>query len=244
MSKIFGLAAVSLTLGSSIGFSQTSFVNKGPGSFTRAQLICDQKSVVSLVQTDDSTGNPVYTSWNKPGLTGGVLLGPAGATTDCGAGSCYHTFLNGAFKYVARGVNVVDNVATLTRGSVTITKNGSQIYKASCKAPERAVVQCVTKDRVIYVIKNNTSNYSYRAFGNGGSFDTPSLALNNGTGEVGEFSGLAHYKFNTGAYGYELTTDLYDTAATSGWARILVTKNGQVLSNKECDAYSLGIGAL
>jgi hypothetical protein len=228
---------------SALGFAQASFVNKGAAGFASAAQICDQKSLVSIVQIDSSTDQPVYLSWNKPGLTAGVLLGPVNASTDCGAGSCYHNFVDGAYKYVVRAVNVVDDVATLRRGTVTVTKNGVQVYNSSCKAPEKAVVQCVTKDRVIYVIKNNTSNYSYLAYSNSGSFTSPELSLTNGTGEVGDPSGMAQYKFKNGAYGYEITTDTYG-ASSSGFARVLVSKNGQVISNKMCDAYSLGIGAL
>lgn len=225
--------------------AQQAFINKGNGAFKAAELVCDQKTLVSTVEFGDADA-PVYISWNKPGLTGGVVLNePRPNTPGCGAGTCYFQWVNGSYVYTVSRSNVLDEVRSLPNGRVSVTKGDQFVYDETCYAPSRAVVQCITRDRSIYVIKNTNGTYSYKSFDYASANPAmPALTLGNGAGYIGGASGLATYSFNNGAYNYQLQTEPRNPSATFGYARLVVKNGGSVILDQLCDAYTLGIGAL
>ena len=223
---------------------QAAYINKVGDTFKPADLVCDTRNTIVTVE-DGAYGNPVYISWNKPNLSPGVLLTDAVDSPDCGAGSCYYTWTSGSYTYRVRRSQVLDEVNSLFGGRVTVTNGSTSVYDQSCRTPARAVVQCVTQARTIYVIKNSNGTYSYRSFDyKSQNPAVPSLSINGGTGSIGAYSGLATYSFQNGTYQYTVLTDPFDPAAASGYARVIVRNGSSILLDQTCDAYSLGIGAL
>lgn len=239
--NLFCLTLASVS--SSVAIAQSAFVNKGAGTFKPVDLVCEMSKTIATVEEGSDT--QAYISWNKPTLSGGVLLTtPSAAGPGCGAGHCYYEFFTGAYKYQVARTNIVDDVNSLWAGRVTVQKSGATIYNQSCRTPARTMVQCITKNRAIYVSKSASGVFGYKAYDHAGSFTVPTLALSGGTASYGEGSGLATYRFVNGAYAYQVLTAPADPSSNSGYARLIVTKGSTVLADQLCEAYSLGYGAL
>ena len=237
-------ASTLLALASAQAFAQSAFVNKGAGTFKPANLVCDMPSIVATVE-EGSDGNFAYISWNKPALSSGVTLtSPVTAGPGCGAGHCYYDFASGPYQYQVARTNIVDDENTLWCGRVTVKNGASTVYNKVCRTPARAVVQCITRDYAVYVLKIADGSFGYRAYNHGESFTVPSLSLNGGTGTYGDGSGLATYAFSNGPYSYSILTAPALSGATDGYARLIVSKGTTVVADQLCEAYSLGYGAL